>query len=269
MADQLSEGFNPKLTANAAKLYLPVLEKYHRAKFLGFGNIPQTSFLGVGNHGGMHFMPESLLWITKYHSMNPRVHMATLIHNISHKLGSLIKLPLSNFGLIEANPETALRALQEGFAVTVYPGSDRDNSKPFTERNKIDFFDHTGYVKLALRAGVPILPVVGIGGAETVFVLSAGEKIAEATGLKKLLKLHTWPVYWSFPFGWHIGHLPYFSLPLPSQITISVLPPYYLNQYKAEDADNPEVVQKINEQIIVLMQEEMDKLANGRIPVIG
>ena len=32
---------------------------------------------------------------------------------------------------------------------------------------------------------MPIVPVVGIGGAETVFVLSAGDKIAEVTGLKK------------------------------------------------------------------------------------
>ncbi|MCG3165089.1 MAG: hypothetical protein POELPBGB_00850 [Bacteroidia bacterium] len=269
MSQELGKSFNAKLVSNAAKLYLPVLEKYHRARFLGLENIPETPFLGVGNHGGMHFMPESLLWLTKYHSMNPDVHMVTLIHNLSHKLGKFLKLPLSDFGLIEANPEKALQALQSGFAATVYPGSDRDNSKPFSERNRIDFFDHTGYVKLALKAQVPILPVVGIGGAETVFVASSGEKIAEATGLKKFLKLHTWPVYWSFPGGWHIGHLPYFSLPLPSQITISVLPHYPVNEYKPEDADNAEVVQKINADIIKMMQAEMDRLAKGRIPIVG
>ncbi len=269
MTSELEDAFNPKLTGKAARLYLPVLEKYHRAKFLGLDNIPQTPFLGVGNHGGLHFMPESLLWLTKYHSMDNRVHMVTLIHNISHKLGRMLKLPLYHFGLIEANPEKALEALQTGFAVTVYPGSDRDNSKPFNERYKINFFDHTGYVKLALKAHVPILPIVGIGGAETLFVASAGEEFAEKSGLKKLLKLHTWPVYWSFPFGWHIGHFPYFSLPLPAQITISVLPPYYLNHYKNEDADDPEIVSKVNSEIIGLMQEEMDRLAKGRIPIIG
>ncbi len=269
MAENIENAFNQKLVGNAAKLYLPVLEKYHRAKFLGLENIPEKPFLGVGNHSGMHFMPESLLWIAKYHSMDNNVHMVTLIHNLSHKLGSMLKLPLSDFGFIEANPEKALEALKEGFAATVYPGSDRDNSKPFSERNKIDFFEHTGYVKLALRARVPILPVVGIGGAETVFVISSGEKVAEATGLKKLLKLHTWPVYWSFPFGWHVGHLPYFSLPLPSQITISVLPPYSVDQYDSEDADNPDIVQKINLEIIIMMQEEMNKLAKGRIPIVG
>lgn len=269
MSEEIEYSFNPKIVSNAARLYLPVLEKYHRAKFLGLENIPQKPFLGVGNHSGMHFMPESLLWITKYHSMDNNVHMITLIHNLAHKLGKMIKLPLSDFGLIEANPDKALHALQSGFAATVYPGSDRDNSKPFSERNKIDFFEHTGYVKLALKAQVPIVPVVGIGGAETVFVLSAGDKIAEATGLKKFLKLHTWPVYWSFPGGWHVGHFPYFSLPLPSQITISVLPPYSVDKYTPEDAENPDIVQKINLEIIIMMQEEMNRLAKGRIPIVG
>ena len=269
MTNETELNFNPKLVSNAANLYLPLLEKYHRAKFLGLENIPEIPFLGVGNHSGMHFMPESLLWITKYHSMNKEVHMVTLIHNLANKLGKMIKLPLSDFGLIEANPEKALHALQSGFAATVYPGSDRDNSKPYTERNKIDFFEHTGYVKLALKAQVPIVPVVGIGGAETVFVLSAGDKIAEVTGLKKMLKLHTWPVYWSFPGGWHVGHLPYFSLPLPSQITISVLPPYPVDEYTPEDAENPDIVQKINLEIIIMMQEEMNRLAKGRIPIVG
>lgn len=269
MADELIEDLNPELTAKVAKLYLPVLEKYHRAKFKGLDNIPERAFLGIGNHSGIHFMPESLLWGAKYHSMKPRVHMMSLTHNITYLAGKFLKLPLKDFGIVEANPEKALKALQSGYAVTVYPGSDRDNSKPFSERNKIDFFGHTGYVRLALRAQVPILPIVGIGGAETLFVLSSGDKFAEISGLKKWLKLHTWPVYWSFPFGWHVGHLPYFSIPLPAQITISILPPYHVNQYRAADAENPEIVEKINAEILEMMQAEMDRLAKGRIPIIG
>jgi 1-acyl-sn-glycerol-3-phosphate acyltransferase len=77
--------------------------------------------------------------------------------------------------------------------VTVYPAGDRDNAKPFWERNEIDFFGHTGYVTLALNAGVPIVPVVGVGGGESVFTLTSGSRIAEWTGLKKYLKIHTWP----------------------------------------------------------------------------
>ena len=58
-------------------------------------------------------------------------------------------------------------------------------------------------------------------------------------------------------------------MPLPSQITLSVLPAYSLDQYTAEDANNPEVLEKINKEIILLMQTELDRLAKGRIPIIG
>lgn len=253
----------------AAKIYLQMLKTYFRAKFIGLENIPKTQFLAVGNHLGVHFMPETFLWMTKYHSMNLPVPMNVLVHHVFHKLAAFFKLPEKEFGVLEASPENAIHALKTGNALTVYPGGDRENTKPFKDRYKIDFFEHTGYIELAIKARVPILPIVGIGGGETLFVLSSGEKIAEITGLTKLTKVHSWPVYWSFPFGWHMGHLPNFSLPLPSQITISILPPYSIEKYSIEDANNAEVLKKINGEITQLMQTEMNRLAKGRIPIIG
>ena len=201
--------------------------------------------------------------------MNDKPPMKVLVHHIFHEIASFLKLPESEFGVLDACPGNAINALKSSNSVTVYPGGDRENSKPFSERYNIDFFDHYGYIQLALRARVPILPIVGIGGGETLFVLSSGDQIAKKTGLSKFLKLHTWPIYWSLPFGWHMGHFPFLSLPLPSQITISVLPPFSIEKYSENDADNLEVLQQINEDIVQLMQEEMDRLSEGRIPVIG
>lgn len=263
------EVFDPKMARKVAKLYLPILETYHRAKFLGLENIPSEAFLGVGNHTGMHFMPESLLWLSKYHSEERSVPMLTLIHHMTHLFGRLVHLPVNELGFLEAKPDSALNALQSGFAVTVYPGGDRDVARTFTDRNKINFFDHLGYVKTALRAQVPILPIVGCGGGETLFVLNSGERFAAWSGLKRLAKVHTWPTYWSFPFGWHVGHFPHFELPLPSQMTISVLEPFYLNHYQPSDAENPEIVKNINDDVMYVMQKELDRLSKGRIPILG
>jgi len=66
-----------------------------------------------------------------------------------------------------------------------------------------------------------------------------------------------------------VGHFPYPSIPLPSQVTLSVLPPYDVSAYSPKDAENDEVVKKINQEIIEMMQKEMDRLAEGRIPIIG
>jgi hypothetical protein len=81
--------------------------------------------------------------------------------------------------------------------------------------------------------------------------------------------VHTWPFYWSFPFGFHLGHWPRFELPLPAQVTMSILPPFSVEEYVPEDADDPIIVERINQELLWLMQQELDWLAKGRIPIIG
>lgn len=257
------------LAKGTAKVVLPIIEKYHRAEFKGLENIPDTAFLGVGNHLGVYFMPESFLWLGKYHTLKGKPPMKVLVHQIFHKVAKFFKLPEAQFGVVEANPKFAKRELQKGNALTVYPGGDQDNTRSFFDRNKISFFNHYGYIKLAIKSGVPILPIVGIGGGETLFVLSSGNKLVEKSKIAQKIKLKSWPVYWSFPFGWHIGHGPRLSLPLPSQITISVLPSIDLSEYSLEDIKDENVLHEINEMIEGVMQFELDKLAKNRIPIIG
>lgn len=269
MLEDNLERFDSVKARKVAKWYLPIIETYHRAKWIGLENIPDEVFLGVGNHTGMHFMPESLLWVAKYHSQPRPIPMFTLIHHMTHHLASLVKLPVNELGFLEASRDNALKALKSGYATMVYPGGDRDVARTYANRHKIDFFDHLGYVKTALMAQVPILPIVGCGGGETAFVLDSGEKIADWTGLKKLTKVHTWPLYWSFPFGFHLGHLPHLELPLPSQMTMSILEPYRLDEYGPRDANDPEVVKHINDDLLLRMQNELDSLAKGRVPIIG
>lgn len=268
MEDHL-ELFDPEKARKVAKATLPVMETYHRAKWLGLENIPERVFLGVGNHTGMHFMPESMLWVAKYQSEERKIPMLTLIHHMTHRLARTVKLPVNELGFLEANRDNAMHALRAGYAVTVYPGGDRDVARSYADRHKVNFFDHLGYVKMALKAQVPILPIVGCGGGETLFVINSGEKIAEFTGLKKLGKIHTWPFYWSFPFGFHLGHLPHLEFPLPSQMTMSILKPYYVDKYRSDDAEDPSVVHHINQEILTLMQDELNRLSDGRIPIIG
>ena len=63
------------LAKKSAKVLKPLLEKYYRAKFIGIENIPDTPFLGIGNHLGVYFMPESFLWLTKYYSLKNKPPM--------------------------------------------------------------------------------------------------------------------------------------------------------------------------------------------------
>ena len=103
---------------------------------------------------------------------------------------------------------------------------------PRWESAEIDFAGRTGFVRLALEHGVPIVPVVAIGGQETALFLGQGRRIAKLLRLDSLLRLKVFPVQVAPPFGVTVLDLPG-RIPLPSKITVRVLPPIDLRESSA------------------------------------
>ena len=89
-------------------------------------------------------------------------------------------------------------------------------------RTSIDFDGRTGYVRTAIEAGVPIVPMVSIGGQETQLFLARGDSIARRLGLKRL-RVEILPISIGFPFGLSVFFPP--NLPLPAKIVTRVLEP--------------------------------------------
>jgi 1-acyl-sn-glycerol-3-phosphate acyltransferase len=120
-----------------------------------------------------------------------------------------------------------------------------------------------GFIRLALRMRVPIVPIVSIGSQETALFLTRGERLARLIGLDKLLRLKTAPIMIGLPFGLMpavFGHIP-----LPSKITIQVMPAIDLRRY-GEDPD----VGEIYDDVTSRMQDVLDSLSEERrFPVLG
>ncbi|EUA86595.1 diacylglycerol acyltransferase family protein [Mycobacterium ulcerans str. Harvey] len=89
---------------------------------------------------------------------------------------------LGRLGVIHASPDNATAALRSGGVVLVFPGGDYDAFRPTLAQNVIDFGGRTGYVRAAMRAGVPIVPAVSIGGQETQLFVSRGNWLAKRLG---------------------------------------------------------------------------------------
>ena len=144
----------------------------------------------------------------------------------------------------------------------VFPGGDYDSYRPTSAENFIDFNGRTGYVKTAIEARVPIVPVVSIGGQEDQFFLTRG------TG---------WRGDWvSIGADRDSADQCWFSvrdvlifppnLPLPTKVVTQVLKPVRIARKFGKSPD----VDEVDAHVRSVMQAELDGLARERrFPVLG
>jgi 1-acyl-sn-glycerol-3-phosphate acyltransferase len=238
---------------------------YFRAEVRGLGNIPQDGpVLMVGNHSGGNMAPDIFVFglaFTAYFGVERRLH--PLAHNLVLTfpgLGSLRKL-----GAIAASRSNAERVLDSGAALLVYPGGDHEVHRPVWERNRVAFNGRKGFLRLALRNDVPIIPIVAIGGQETSLFLSRGEGLARALRLDRIMRLKVLPISLAIPWGLNVGDF-LGHIPLPAKITIEVLAPIDLRAELGPDPDLDEAYELVTGR----MQKALDALAaERRLPVIG
>ena len=238
---------------------------WYRAEVRNMGNVPeQGPVLLVGNHTGGNMSPEvivlPLAFSTYFGVERPFYQLA---HNLV--LASPAGPFLRRYGAMAASHEHAEEALRAGAAVLVFPGGDWEVHRPSWERNKVDLAGRRGFIKLALKANVPVVPVVTIGGQETALFLSRGAWLAKLTGADRYLRLKVLPISLSLPWILNVGDL-LGHLPLPAKITIEVGRPIDLHEQFGPDPD----VDEVYDHLTGLMQDTLDGLAaERRFPVIG
>jgi 1-acyl-sn-glycerol-3-phosphate acyltransferase len=238
---------------------------WFRGEVRGLGNIPDEGpVLLVGNHSGGNLTPDTgvfTLAFSAYFGVERQFYQ--LAHNL------VLSMPglgfLRRFGTVAASPENAERALSAGAALLVYPGGDYEVHRPTWQSGRVDFDGRKGFIRLALRHDVPIVPVVSIGGQETALFLSRGEGLARLLLLDRIVRLKVLPISLALPWGVNVGDM-LGHVPLPSKIVVEALPPIHLREEFGADPDLDEVY----DHVVAVMQDTLDALAaERRFPVIG
>ncbi len=254
--------WDPVLMRRIVTLGRPVSKRWFRAEVRGLETFPCGGALIVSNHSGLPFAWDvPVLWVEFFEKFGYDRRLYTLGHDILFKgpqAGALMRL-----GMLRASRDNANKALRSGAAVMVFPGAAHDAARPTWQMTTIDFSGRTGYVTMAIEAGVPIVPTVSIGGQETQLYLTRGEWLAKWLGLKRLVRLDELPVSFGFPFGLSVGTG---NLPLPSKIVTRVLEPIDI---PAKFGQNPDVAE-VDAHVRKVMQSALDALAaQRRFPVLG
>ncbi len=238
---------------------------YFRAEVRGLGNVPEEGpVLLVGNHSGGNLTPDTGVFTLAFSTY---FGVERVFHQLAHNL--VLSMPglsfLRKYGTVAASQDNARKALQAGAAVLVYPGGDYEVHRPSWEGRRVDFGGRQGFLRLALEEGVPIVPVVSIGGQETALFLSRGERLAKLLGLDRAFRLKVLPISIGIPWGLNVGDM-LGHLPLPAKITIEALPAIDLRREFGADPELDEVY----DHLVRLMQETLDALAaERRFPVLG
>jgi len=242
-----------------------VASLWFRAEVRGLHHIPREEpVLLVGNHSGGNVTPDSFVFALGFAShFGPERPLHVLVHNLVSAypgLGFLRRL-----GTLPASPKAAREALAAGSCVLVYPGGDHEAHRPSSESTRIDFGGRAGFVRIAVEAGVPIVPVVSIGGQETALFLGRGERLARALDGGRGPRPKTLPLSLAVPWGLNVGDLAG-HLPLPAKIVVQVLPPI---DVVARFGDDPDV-DAVYEHVTGTMQEMLTELGRRRtVPILG
>ena len=214
-------GFDPELTEKLLlPLVKPLYEYYWRADWLGMENVPSTgAALLVGNHAGT--VPVDAL-VMKFGLLDKHPahrHVRLLAADLAFRLP--VVAPLARkMGNTLACDEDALRLLAGGELVGVFPEGYKGVGKGYKNRYKLERFGRGGFVELALKARVPIVPMAIVGSEEIYPMIHNAKTLARIGGFPYF------PITPLFPWFGLFG-----LIPLPSKWVIRFGEPIRTDQY--------------------------------------
>lgn len=256
---------DPAFVLWIGELWRLLAKYYFRLRTEGVANVPARGpVLLVGNHNG-GFVPSEGFFVALalYEQYGPERALYALAHDFLFEDPTLRRYA-GRLGLLRAGHESARHAFAAGACVLVYPGSDMDTFRPFRDRNKVVLAGRKGFLKLALRERVPIVPVVSAGAHEQFIVLTRGDKLAHLIHAHRWWRAEVLPIVLSLPWGLTSGFFPY--LPLPTQITLSFLPSM---TWPDASPDRPEDLERCYRDVEAAMQAELDRLTRDRRFLLG
>jgi 1-acyl-sn-glycerol-3-phosphate acyltransferase len=247
-------GLDPTYEARVQPLFELLYQRYFRVETVGLEHIPGSGrALLIGNHSGT--IPfDGVMLKTAIGLHHPaRRAMRWLAEDFVFHFPFLGAF-MNRIGAVRACQENAQRLLAQESLLAVFPEGIQGIGKLYRERYRLQRFGRGGYIKLALRTGTPIVPVAIVGGEETYPLLLKLTKLAKPLGVPFV------PVTPLFPWLGPVG-----LLPLPSRWRISVGAPIAeLAEYGPADAEDPIVVNRLNERVRHAIQELLDSALTAR-----
>ncbi len=239
--------------------------RYFRLSVRGWENVAPAPAMVVSNHSGGTLILDmwglGYAWYTHFGTARP-------LHPAAHEMVLGNRFTGAFFarrGVVRADKRVGKRVLANWREdLLVMPGGDLDVWRPFHKRYDVNFAGRTGYARLALSAGVPVIPVANVGAHETLLVLSDGSAFAKALRLPELARANIWPVHISFPWGLTFGPWPHIPPPVHLRYRFGVaIRPHQVDLGPGEEPSEDQVL-AFDALVRAGVQEQLDRLREDR-----
>ncbi|MCK9249453.1 MAG: hypothetical protein M0P31_10835 [Solirubrobacteraceae bacterium] len=236
---------------------------WFRADVRGLHHIPDGPVLFVGNRSGGNVNVDGAVFTLSFASyFGPEraffVQSSSPVPDL-RGLGFLRRL-----GVLSDGVDVAADVLRSGASVLAYPGGQEEAHRPTRESGRVRLGADPAVVRVGIDAGVPIVPVVAVGGQETALFLGR-RRTLRGTASDGAPRRRSVPVSLAAPWGVNVGDA-LGHLPLPAKLTIQVLPPI---DVRGRFGDRPDPV-AVHRHVGDRMQEALtDMQRRRRLPVVG
>ncbi len=247
-------GRSEKTRSIVRSIYEPLYKHWFRVEWEGFENLPKEGgALLVANHAGA--IPSDA---------------PAIMHGIERDLGRPVyglaeylfrRMPVvgtmwSRVGGVAANPDNAYRLLKDDKElVLVFPEGAKGTGKLYKDRYQLARFGRGGFVEIAMRAGVPIIPIAVVGAEESMPIIWKNKPLARLTGIPYF------PITANMlALGPLLGAVGYF----PSKFKIRVLPPIYFSDEPDEERYSRSRVMDATESVRTEIQDALYDMLRTR-----
>ncbi len=243
-------GMHPAGIRHVMLLLAFLYRHYFRVETRGIENVPTGRVLLIPNHAG-NTLPADAAMLGQallLEAEPPRI-VRPMAEFYVPQIPWFSEL-IDRVGSVVGTPENCVRLLERDEAVLVFPEGHRGFIKPYREAYRLQRFGR-GFVRIALQAKAPIVPV-GIVGSE-----EQSPGLLDAKSLGRLIGAPAFPVTWTFPLFGALGFLP-----LPVKFRIYFGEPIRLVGEPSDDDQSIQThVDRVCDRIALLIE---DGLADRR-----
>lgn len=157
--------FAPWFVRLVRRFVFPLVRFFYRASLEGTEHLPQARpFLLVSNHNaGLGIAELGSFYALYLAQVGPKRPLAGFALPLGFKV-PLFKRLLGAAGAIPSSYEAAEQTLAAGVPILMFPGGDYETTRPVWQASRVDFGGRVGFLRIARKAGVPVVPM-GIRGS--------------------------------------------------------------------------------------------------------